>query len=381
MSMVKDKKLKILEICEFSAGICGVWQRVKQESELLAEKDYNVTVFSSNIVKGTDSITNSQETINKVNINRFPHKTGFLHQLLTRNVTYFDFEDNLISLNPDIVITHTIHPHSFKALKICKEKNIPCFLVTHAPFDIKRKFPLNLITSLYYLFNVKSKINNFNKIIAITKWEVPYLLELGLKKEKIAYIPNGIPKEFFKEKIKKFEAKKIIFLGRIAPVKDIETLIKAFKNISSKRLNLEIVGPVEKGYENIKEFGSENIKFCPPIYDLKKKIKKIQEADIFVLPSKREAMPQALIEAMSLGKIVISSKTGGGKEIIQDGKNGLLFEVGDYKRLAEKILFCLDKKNAISIKEMQKAARKRVYEFNWEKLIKKLGKLIRNSYK
>ena len=39
-----------------------------------------------------------------------------------------------------------------------------------------------------------------DKIIAITRWEIPILIKLGVKKEKIAYIPNGIPDEFFKQK-------------------------------------------------------------------------------------------------------------------------------------------------------------------------------------
>jgi hypothetical protein len=47
-------KLKILEICPFSAGACGVWQRVKQKSIELAKKGYEVRVFSSYFEKETN---------------------------------------------------------------------------------------------------------------------------------------------------------------------------------------------------------------------------------------------------------------------------------------------------------------------------------------
>ena len=48
-------------------------------------------------------------------------------------------------------------------------------------------------------------------------------------------------------------------------------------------------------------------------------------------------MPLTLLEAMSLGKIVIASRIGGLPEIIQDGENGLLFNPGDTAHLIKKI--------------------------------------------
>jgi len=72
--MVIMKKLKILEVCPFSAGVCGVWQRVKQEAEGLSKEGYQVTVFSSNITKGTNKIAKTNENLNKVKIKRFSSK-------------------------------------------------------------------------------------------------------------------------------------------------------------------------------------------------------------------------------------------------------------------------------------------------------------------
>jgi glycosyltransferase involved in cell wall biosynthesis len=59
------------------------------------------------------------------------------------------------------------------------------------------------LTWLYDNTIGKSTINKFDKIIAITKWEYPYLKKLGLKENKISYIPNGIPEQFFSQKAKK----------------------------------------------------------------------------------------------------------------------------------------------------------------------------------
>jgi glycosyltransferase involved in cell wall biosynthesis len=324
--------MKILEICPFSSGICGVWSRVKQEAKELIKKGNQVYVFSSNIEKGTNKIVPPKENLDRIDITRFSSKGS-----LSENVKKFEFQKTLAKLNPDRVITHLLHPHSFKALETCRKLKIPCYLVTHAPFAVKRSFSLNLATNFYYKFKVKPNINKFTKIISITKWELPYLQKLGIDQEKVEYIPNGIPSDFFKEKIKKFNSEKIMFLGRIAPVKNLETLIVAFKKLNNPKLKLEIIGPIEKGYERIKYLGSQNIIFSKPIYNMNEKIQRLQEADIFVLPSKREAMPQSLIEAMALGKIVIASDTFGAKDLISPGKNGFLFKIGDSEGLKQQI--------------------------------------------
>ena len=68
------KKLKILELAHFSAGTCGVWSRVKQESQELIKKGYEIQVFSSNIEKGTNKVVCSEEVIENLKIKRFPAK-------------------------------------------------------------------------------------------------------------------------------------------------------------------------------------------------------------------------------------------------------------------------------------------------------------------
>ncbi len=367
--------MKILELCPFSAGICGVWIRVKQEAEQLARKGHDVYVFSSNIEKGTNKIAKEKEVVGEIKIRRFKSRQDFISKFISRNVIYFDFEKELIKLKPSRVITHLFHPHSFKVLKICQKLKIPCYIVPHAPFEVKRNSILSILTKTYYFFKVKPKINQFTKIISITKWEQQHLKKLGALKEKIEYIPNGIPDKFFKQTIKPPHNRKILFLGRIAPIKNLEIPIEII-NHYEKNLFFEIIGPIENGYEKIKKYSSGKIKFLNPIYDLDKKIKKLQEADIFVLPSKREAMPQALIEAMALGKIVISSNTLGAKEIIKNKENGFLFKVGDkndFKKTLDYV-FSLSNKELVKI---QKNARKSVEIFKWSKLSVKLINLLK----
>jgi len=362
--------MKILEICPFSAGICGVWSRVKQESIELSKKGHEVYVFSSNIEKGTNKIISLHEEIQGIKIRRFSAKNS----LFSKNIKNFNFEVELIKLNPDIVITHVIHPNSLKALEICINKRIPCYLVTHAPFNVKRKLILSWLTNIYYAIKVKPKINKFIKIIAITNWEEPYLLNLGVSKDKIVYIPNGIPNEFFSQK-KSQENDKVLFLGRITPIKNLEILISVARQFP--KINFSIVGVAESKYlKKINNLKPKNVKIYSPIYDTKEKIKLIDEHKIFILPSKREAMPQSLIEAMARGKIVISSDTDGGKEIIKNDQNGFLFKIGNKQDLKNKIQTILTMKLS-ELSKIRENTKNSVKDFKWDNLILKLETILK----
>ena len=66
--------MKILEVCPFSAGICGVWTRAIEESRRLVENGHEVRIFSSSFIKGTNALAPEQETLGKIKIKRFAAK-------------------------------------------------------------------------------------------------------------------------------------------------------------------------------------------------------------------------------------------------------------------------------------------------------------------
>jgi glycosyltransferase involved in cell wall biosynthesis len=373
--------MKILELTHYSAGICGVWQRVKQESELLIKKGHVVKVFSSNIVKGANEIAPKVDEWGGLEIRRFPAK-----KLGGESFMKWDFEKEFIKFKPDVVIAHGFRQlHTTKALKLAKKIGAKVFLVTHAPFvdkNTSRSLVAEIVVSFYDKFIAPRTINKFDKVIYITKWEMPYLLNLGLEKEKIVYVPNGIPEEFFKQK-KQTEKKRILFLGRISKIKDIGTLIKSIGIIKDKKISLDIIGPVEEKYgDSLKKLITnlnleKRINFLPAIFDTKKKISVIDEHSIFILPSIREAMPQGLIEAMAREKIVIASKNNGTLDLIKDRENGFLFDVGNERELAKKIDYALDNWGKMS--KIKSNAKNSVRQFYWDKIIKKLEAIINNK--
>ena len=325
--------MRIVHLCEFSSGICGTWNAVFETARRQAKK-HEVYVLSSNIEKGTGKTVDAREVKDDVKIVRFPLKFS-----LSSNYLVWDFKSTLEELHPDIIHAHVYrHLYANKAAKIGKQNNIKTVLTTHAPFKRKRGLYLGGLTLLYDLILGKKALKRFNKIIAITNWEKEYLHKLGVEDSKMTYIPNGIPREFFEKSINKENSNTILFLGRLAPIKRIDTLIMAIKDMD---VTLKLVGPSEGDYtKHMKWLAKrldieDKVKFLGPVTDLKKKISIMSNASVFVLCSESEGMPQALVEAMSLGKLVVGADNEGIKEVINDDR--YLFPIGNHKKLKEKL--------------------------------------------
>lgn len=366
--------MKILQLCNFSAGISGVWTRVVEDSAEFIKRGHEVFVFSSDMTESGSVVNPKEDELDGMKIRRFPVKMKIGYAV------WFAFEKDAFELKPDVIICHGLRkPYLVTALRIAKKLKAKCFLVTHAPFIDKelRSWKLNMVIRAYDYFIGAGVMNSFDKVIAICKWEKKDLLERGCDAGKILYLPNSLSEDFFVQE-PAGESKKIIFMGRMNPVKDIALLIEAFKESDLKEYHLEIVSSLEgEYYQSLLSHKNERTIFTKEISNLKEKIAKIDSAEIFVLPSKKESLPFGVIEAMARGKIVVATKTLGSVELIKDGENGFLIEIGDLNGLKDILNKIKDmppeKKNRIKVAAMLTSREFRVSKImnQWEELFKK----------
>jgi glycosyltransferase involved in cell wall biosynthesis len=138
------------------------------------------------------------------------------------------------------------------------------------------------------------------------------------------------------------------FVGELRKKKGIETLLSAYTQVNKQHpTTLLIVGEVRQGDDKkvLEEFQLSNpdskviITGHIPHSDLPSYYSLM---DIFVHPSLRDGMPNAVLEAMACEKAVIATSVGGTKDILEDGKNGIIVNVNDAGMLAERILQLLD---------------------------------------
>jgi glycosyltransferase involved in cell wall biosynthesis len=135
---------------------------------------------------------------------------------------------------------------------------------------------------------------------------------------------------------KKFKGLKIINVGRLSPQKDQVTLLKAFsKLIKVKKARLLILGSGKEKQKLDNFIFKEKLNNCVKIISFDSNpFKYIALSDVKVLSSTFEGNPNILLEIACLKKLIISSNCKvGPSEILQQGKGGLLFNVGDYKQL------------------------------------------------
>ena len=177
-----------------------------------------------------------------------------------------------------------------------------------------------------------------------------------------------------KKRVKNFFPKntlKIINVGRLVDQKNQITLLKAINEIKNLyRVKLILIG---RGVDliKIKEFIKINkLSKLVKILYTSNPMPYIKQADLFVLSSKFEGLPNVLLESITLKKMVISSSCPTGpKEILSNGKGGLLFKVEDYKELSKKIIFFI--KNKKKCKKMTDFSFNRLSRFNYKKNLDK----------
>jgi glycosyltransferase involved in cell wall biosynthesis len=188
--------------------------------------------------------------------------------------------------------------------------------------------------------------------------EISYdLIQDGFDSKKIFKTTNFIiPDNFYPERSaeKRNEIKSrlgididkriITFSGRLVPLKRVDVLLQAIQGVLKSRKDIQalILGHGEL-LESLKRMASDFgidafVSFknsVPNILDY------LQITDIFVFPSEKEGMPNALLEAMACRLPVIAARIGGVVDIIRDGENGLIVTPGNAEELKETILMLI----------------------------------------
>ncbi len=183
-----------------------------------------------------------------------------------------------------------------------------------------------------------------------------------------------------KKKVKNFfpkNALKIINVGRLVDQKNQLTILKAINEIKNLySIKLILIG---RGVDlkKINEFIKINkLSKLVKILYTSNPMPYIKQADLFVLSSKFEGLPNVLLESIALKKMIISSSCPTGpKEILSNGKGGLLFKVEDYKELSKKIVFFI--KNKKKCKKMSNFSFSQLSRFSNKKNLDKYLNVVK----
>lgn len=155
-------------------------------------------------------------------------------------------------------------------------------------------------------------------------------------------IRNPINPDFRIRPYKGQKSKRIVTVGRLSTEKNQKLLIDAFGKVADKypEYTVEIYGDGPLKEELTQQIEVSGLTDRVKLMGRKENIQDyIKDAEIFVLPSNSEGMPNALLEAMALGLACIATDCpiGGSAVIIRNEINGLLIPMNDISKLAKSI--------------------------------------------
>jgi len=199
------------------------------------------------------------------------------------------------------------------------------------------------VTNNYLIQNLESK--NCKKIICNSTSVKKSLINLGIRPSKICVIYNAINPLNKAFATAGYDTKKlhdVIFTGRLSPEKGVIYFLSAVKVLAETQSNVKALligdGPdkaVVRSWIKLLDI-TNNVELIPKLEN-GKLIQKIKQSKVYVNSSFTESFGNTIIEAMAAGVPVVVPNLEGPLEIVQNGKFGDIFNLGDTKNLADKI--------------------------------------------
>ena len=329
----KNKKINILYLCEGSnyAGAESYTLNLIDEIIKIKEVNAGFCFFYRGLL---GQLIRERSIVHKYlyGKNNFKSIRAILNIVKAKNIMVIHFTD----LKSTIV--------GGLASFFCK--NVKTIVTMHGLPEISGniltqiKYKISL--SLYYII-----VKYFVDKIIIVSNDLKNRLKFFSKNKNVHVIHNGIAieKSYDEVHTKKSEKKNDKFVigcvGRLDDVKGHTYLIESAAMLKKTGIDFKIEifgdGPLrEKLLKKTNESGLNAFIFFK---GFEKNIKqKIDDINLFVLPSLHEGIPYSLLEAMSMSKPIICSEVGGLKEIIKNEVEGILVKPGDSKALYKNLL-------------------------------------------
>lgn len=240
----------------------------------------------------------------------------------------FLLANKMKEINSNVYISFCIQENCIACLVNFFVKKKLIISERNAPNNEKISFYLKIMRKMFY------RVSD-GMVFQTEDAQKSYSIEL---QKKSVVIANPI-KDNLPDKMSYVSTKKIVAVGRLAVQKNYEMLLQSFLIFSQKFPNYKLyiygIGPLKEKLENLSKILGIQKKVC--FMGFSKNVHlEIIDADIYVMSSDYEGMPNSLMEAMAIGIPSISTDcpSGGPKSLIKNKENGVLVGVNDYEQLA-----------------------------------------------
>ena len=254
-----------------------------------------------------------------------------------------DFIKTIRREKPDIVhINTSFEPRSIirdLVLAKCVPDNCGRLLHIHGGRFVLQDFQNGVLAA-----RAEQMLKAVNKIVVLSEAEKQNLLNRtpGLD---IAVLPNAVPVDGVPATERGSDEKTIIFLGRIDAAKGLNEIVEAARTLAMNgfvfRFTCFGAGPEKDNFVSKMSAILGNKFHYGGIVSGSEKWNALADADIFLLPSKFEGLPMAMLEAMAAGCVPVVSDVGSVSTVIEEGQNGYLVQPENVTQITGKLKMLL----------------------------------------
>jgi len=290
----------------------------------------------------------------------------------------FQLYKSFKKIKPDLLISYTVKPVIWGgiATRILGIKNhYP--IITGLGFSFQSDSFVKKILRLIVKTLYKISLKNSSKVIFQNNDNLLLFVDENLVSETKCKLINGSGVNLNEFKFSEIKSKKhFLLIARLLGDKGIREFAKAAKIVKKvhKDAVFEIVGPEDPSPDRIplKEINQwvENgdVIYSGSTADVRPFI---DECSVYVLPSYHEGMPRTVLEAMAMGRPILTTDVPGCRDTVINGRNGWLVQKSNEYELAERMMWFIE--NPEEVKQMGKHS----YEIACNKFdVKKVNKSL-----
>jgi glycosyltransferase involved in cell wall biosynthesis len=227
---------------------------------------------------------------------------------------------------------------------------------------------------------IKNLLSNADVVFCLSQSWIEYFGQ-NFKTKRLLIIPNIIDYPLLNKYSAKTGVITFLFLGLICEEKGIFDLIEVIsKNMEQYRARIKLLiggnGEVQKLKDLINKHHLEDIVEFLGWISSKEKAYVLNYSDVYILPSYHEGLPISILESMSYGKAIISTKVGGIPEIVRNKENGLLINPGDLEQIKKSLNFFLE--NPEKIEEYGVVSEQKVQKYLPNSVLKELEEIYKS---
>jgi glycosyltransferase involved in cell wall biosynthesis len=202
--------------------------------------------------------------------------------------------------------------------------------IAHFHLDVEPSGRFGFLFAFYKRHLLGRTLRAAAHVVALSPDQAQFLEHrYHIRASNITVVPNGVGRQFYSEAGPTMrpagEPLRLLYVGRLAPQKNVARLIAAMAAVS-RRVDLAIVGDGEdrKHLESlIAELGLANVTLIGPQRG-QGLVDWYRWADAFVLPSDKEGMPLVILEAMAAGLPIIATDVAGIRDTVRE--DGILVD-------------------------------------------------------